>query len=72
MSREKKGKLAPELPRRKFFHAKYFPEIPLDLKKTSFLKGKVQFSFCEERGVWYYYIRIEEHGMCPIKGGWKN
>ena len=42
--REKKGKLAPELPRRKFFHAKYFPEIPLDLKKTSFLKGKVQFS----------------------------
>ena len=41
---EKKGKLAPELPRRKFFHAKYFPEIPLDLKKTSFLKGKVQFS----------------------------
>ena len=41
---KKKGKLAPELPRRKFFHAKYFPEIPLDLKKTSFLKGKVQFS----------------------------
>ena len=31
----KNGKLALELPRRKFFHAKYFPEIPLDLKKLS-------------------------------------
>ena len=35
MLKKKNGKLALELPRRKFFHAKYFPEIPLDLKKLS-------------------------------------
>ena len=64
---EKNGKLALELPRRKFFHAKYFPEIPLDLKKTSFLKGKVQFSILW--GVWYGTTTHRRTWNVSNKGG---